>query len=554
MASLAACAGDNPTELVLVVDTDSAASVIDTLSIVVRGPSGAERDVTVTYDGAPRTLGLTAATDVLGPVEITVSGSSSTAPAGLPAVRLVRTRFIKGVSRMLHIRVSADCLGRTCATGETCDSVGACVAPDVDANALPAYDGKVSVPELCNGADDDGDGRADEDFNLATNPHHCGACNHPCVPGGLCVDSICEDSPIVQLTAGAYHTCALRESGGVACWGDNQYGELGDGTHANRSRPVSVPGISDAISLSAGYGFTCAVRRDASVACWGSNSCGEQGRVGEGTSVPTQVPGVNGAVEVSGGNCHNCARLSSGSVYCWGEDTYGQIGNGVMYGDPPALPTLVMDMANATSVRVGFDHSCALRTNGSVSCWGNNTTRQLGDGTEISRAVPTSVIGLPDLTDATMRGVAIGAGVDFSCVLTSSGARCWGANGSAQLGLAATTSWDGLAPTVVAGTAGATMLSIGSRGCFGCVLGAGGVVSCWGCNAEGQLANASTTPTPTAAPISGVPAASALAVGGTHACVLAADGTVWCWGGNASGQLGIGSGLPSSPPAQVTDL
>lgn len=548
------CAGATPTELVLVVDTDAAPSVIDTFDIVVRGPSGAERDVTVTYDGAPRTLGLTAATEVLGPVEIEITGSSSAAPTALPAVRIVHTRFLQGMSRLLHVRLSAECLGRTCATGETCDSVGACVSLDVDPTTLPLFEGKVSVPELCNGVDDDGDGRADEDFDLHTNPHHCGACNDACVPGGLCVDSVCEDSAVVQLAAGSAHTCALRASGGVACWGDNVYGELGDGTTAMRTRPVSVLGITDAVSISAAYGFTCAVRRDASVACWGSASCGELGRVGNDTSVPTLVPGVNGAVEVSGGNCHNCARLSSGSVFCWGQNTYGQIGNGVMLADPPALPTLVMDLANAASVHVGYDHSCALRADGSVSCWGNNTTRQLGDGSEISRAVPTRVIGLPDLTDATMHATAIAAGADFSCILTSSGARCWGANGSTQIGLAVGSTWDGFVPTVVAGTAGATALAIGARGCFGCVLGAMGVVSCWGCNAEGQLANGSTTPSPTAAPIAGVPGAASIAVGATHACALTGSGDVWCWGGNVSGQLGTGSGLPNAPPAQVVDL
>ncbi len=554
-ALLGSCGGETASEIVLVVDTDIAPTVIDTLTIVVSGPSAAEQDVTVPYGGAPRTLGLVAATEVLGPVEITITGSASGTPTGPTITRVVETRFEKGVSRVLHVRLSVDCLGVICTAGQTCSTEGLCAAADVDPADLPAYLGTVSVPELCNGVDDDADGRADEDFNLSTSPLHCGACNVRCSPGVLCVDSACDDSEIVQISSGYTHSCALRAGGGIACWGSNVYGELGDGTSTMRTRPVSVSGIGDAIYVSAGYGFTCAIRQDQSVLCWGSNTCGELGLPASTveTGVPTLVPGVSGAVEIHGGNCHNCARLSSGSVYCWGKNANGQIGNGVMM--PGAeLPARVMNLANAASVNVGFNHSCALRSNGAVSCWGDNASRQLGDGTETARAVPTPVIGLADLTDTTMRATALAAGLDFSCIIIGSGARCWGVNGSGQLGLPLGTMWDGAAPTFVPGTGGATVLAVGAPSCFGCVLGAGGVVSCWGCNGDGQLANSSTMASSTAAPAMGLPPAAAIALGETHACALTASGAVWCWGGNASGQLGIGSGLPTSPPAQVTDL
>ena len=554
-ALLGSCGGETASEIVLVVDTDTAPTVIDTISIVVSGPSAAEQDITVPYGGAPRTLGLVAATEVLGPVEITIVGSASATPAGRTITRVVQTRFEKGVSRVLHVRLSIGCLGITCTAGQTCSADGLCMAADVDPSGLPAYLGTVSVPELCNGVDDDTDGRADEDFNLSTSPLHCGACNVRCAPGVLCVNSACDDGEIVQISTGSTHSCALRSGGGIACWGSNVYGELGDGTSTMRTRPVSVSGISDAIFISAGYGFTCAIRQDQSVMCWGSNTCGELGlpATTAETGVPTLLPGVSGAVEIHGGNCHNCARLSSGSVYCWGRNTTGQIGNGVMM-PGSELPVRVVDLANAASVNVGFNHSCALRSTGAVSCWGDNASRQLGDGSETARAVPTTVIGLADLTDTTMRATALAAGLDFSCIVTGSGARCWGANGSGQIGLALGTMWNGVAPTVVPGTSGATGLAIGAPSCFGCVLGAGGVVSCWGCNGDGQLANGSATASATAAPAMGLPPAAAITLGETHACALTATGAVWCWGGNGSGQLGIGSGLPTSPPAKVADL
>lgn len=556
IVGLSACGGELPTEIVLVVDTDSAPSVMDTFQIVVSGPSGLMNDVTVPYDGTPRTIGLVAGTEALGPIDITVNGSSSSDTTGRVATRYVLTRFERNVSRVLHIRLSAECLRVTCTAPQSCGPYGGCIAADVDPTTLPAYVGTVSVPELCNGVDDDADGLADEDFNLGTDSRHCGACNSACTPGALCLGSACQNSPVTQITSGSTHSCILREGGGVACWGSNLYGEIGDGTFTTRSTPVSVLGLSDAIAIGAGFGFTCAVKRDQTMVCWGSNTLGESGRADlTSSSVPLPVPGVIGAVEMSGGDAHSCVRVSTGSVYCWGTNTTGQIGAGALVSDPPPRATLVMNLANAASVRTGYEHTCALRTDGSVSCWGENTARQLGDGTETPRAVPTRVIGLADLTDATMRATAVTGGKDFSCILTSSGARCWGANGSGQIGQAVGTTWDGVMPTVVAGTAGATSISSAGAGCFACVLGAMGVVSCWGCNDSSQLADGMTTPSEIAKIVGPpLPPAAAISAGAAHACALTATQEVWCWGSNTSGQLGIGSGLPSSGPVEVSSL
>jgi alpha-tubulin suppressor-like RCC1 family protein len=290
------------------------------------------------------------------------------------------------------------------------------------------------------------------------------------------------------------------------------------------------------------------------VVCWGSNACGELGRSGTDSGRPVAVPGLTDAVEVSGGNCHNCARRTTGDVVCWGSNDSGQLGSGMISGTTPLRATPVVDLTDAVAVRAGANHTCALRDNGAVNCWGANDAQQVGDGSTTARPSPTPIVNLDDLTDPRDRGLGIAAGNDFSCALTAAGVRCWGESADGRIGLPEGEAWNGIAPTTVAGTVGATSVSVGALGCFGCALGAGGVVSCWGCNDAGQLGDASGTSSPGARRVDALPPAASVSVGSNHACALAADGSVWCWGANDSGQLGLGSDAVSAAPTRVGGL
>jgi len=136
----------------------------------------------------------------------------------------------------------------------------------------------------------------------------------------------------VDISAGGAHTCAVLDSGSVKCWGANWSGQLGDGsTSYENNVPVDVVGISDAISISAGNRHTCALLSSGAVKCWGDN---EYGQLGDGSTiwysnVPVDVVGINDAISISAGDDHTCALLSSGAVKCWGNDHYGQLGNGI---------------------------------------------------------------------------------------------------------------------------------------------------------------------------------------------------------------------------------
>jgi alpha-tubulin suppressor-like RCC1 family protein len=136
---------------------------------------------------------------------------------------------------------------------------------------------------------------------------------------------------VAALAAGEFHTCAVLADGTVRCWGENTFGQLGDGTTDNtRPLPVPVSGLSTAaVGLAAGRDHTCAVLADGSGRCWGGNAFGQ---IGDGTTtgrvLPMAVNGLTNAVAIAAGGDHTCARLADGSVRCWGSNISGQLGDG----------------------------------------------------------------------------------------------------------------------------------------------------------------------------------------------------------------------------------
>lgn len=547
--------GGKLTEIVLVIDSDiPTPTMLDAVHIVVTGPSMTmPLDTIVPYTGSPPlTLSLIPRTAILQPVTITVEGERS---GTVVVTRKIVTGFDEGVQRVLHVRLARSCVGGVCPTDQTCDERGLCVPTLLMSSSLPAWTGTVSVPELCNGFDDDGDGTPDNGFDLATDSAHCGMCSIACPAGELCQARACVASPVVKVSVGTLHACALRMGGGIACWGSNGSGELGAGDTNTYRAPVTVVGVTDAVDVSAGYGFSCAVRRAGQVICWGANEAGESGQPDTSVNVPvpTPVPGVANAVEVTTGDTHACARLMTGSVMCWGANTDGRLGAGTGAG---MAPVMVSGLTTATTVHVGEGHACVARTDGHAACWGSNESGELGDGmaTMPMPGTPLVVSGLnvPIATGAIAEG-HIDAGNQFSCAITATGVACWGSNSSGRVGLPAGTSWDPTtAPVNVPGTSGATAVAIagasvsGQEGCNACALLAGGHINCWGCNSLGELGDGTNVSRERAMPVSGALNAVQFDVGSHATCALAADASVWCWGDNSAGQLSNGTFTGSS--------
>ena len=183
-------------------------------------------------------------------------------------------------------------------------------------------------------------------------------------------------SGVAAVTAGWNHTCALTTAGGVKCWGSNTQGVVGDGTYIDRASPVDVVGLtSGATAIAAGAFHTCAVTSAATVVCWGDNSYGQLGE-GIHSPSPVAIPFLNGVRALAAGVRHTCALTTEG-IECWGDNTYGQLGDYSTTSSTTPVSVFGLPGSSVTAIASGSYHSCALRTTGAVECWGRNNAGQV---------------------------------------------------------------------------------------------------------------------------------------------------------------------------------
>lgn len=345
------------------------------------------------------------------------------------------------------------------------------------------------------------------------------------------------------LSAGKWHTCAIDDGGGVQCWGANSSGQLGDGSLDDHAAPARVLHLdSGVIAIAAtASDYSCAVRSNGEVLCWGSN---EAGKLGDGTTldrqIPTQVVGFgpgSGVKSVTLGGRHTCALKSNGAVYCWGNNEFGQLGTGTTEASP--VPTQVFGLgpeSGVVAIAAGLNHSCAVKSDQSVSCWGSNASGALGDGTLGGHYVPLPVTNLGTDSGA----VNVSAGSNYSCATRQDGAvLCWGDNSYGQLGDGGSSPF---APTPqLAMVPGSNALDVSGIQFHTCARTDSGVY-CWGLNAAGQLGDGTVESRSTPAQVLTLGAdINAIAVGGFHSCARKSDGALLCWGANFRGQLGDGN-------------
>jgi len=355
---------------------------------------------------------------------------------------------------------------------------------------------------------------------------------------------------VEKLATGGGHTCAVMTGGAVLCWGYNVSGQLGDGTTTDRLTPTPVSGLSAGVgTVAVGDSFSCAVMTGGAALCWGDNYFGQ---LGDGTTSdrPTPIPvgGLPGGVSsITAGQMHTCAVTTGGDVTCWGGNWTGQLGDGTTAIRPTATPVTSL-ASGVASIAVGRT-VCATTSGGAAMCWGANRYGQLGDGTTTIRLVPTPVSGLGSGVEA------IATGSQHVCAVTTGGAAlCWGWNAYGQLGDGTTT--DRWTPTPVSGLESG-VLAIAAGGSHTCALMTGGAVRCWGSNAYGQLGNGTAvTPWTTPTAVSGLESggAAAIVTGYRHSCAVTTGGAAKCWGDNSMGQLGDWTYQNRLTPTQVYGL
>ena len=330
----------------------------------------------------------------------------------------------------------------------------------------------------------------------------------------------------IELTAGYSHTCALLDNGTVKCWGDNDSGELGLGDTMNRGdQPnemgASLPAVDlgpgrTALQITAGAEHTCVRLDNGTVKCWGYNNSGQLGlgdtlrRGAQPGEIGTNLPVVDlgpgrTALQITAGQRHTCARLDNGAVKCWGYNLNGQLGLGNTrdYGDEALemgvnLPFVDLGPGRtALQITAGDYHTCARLDNGTVKCWGYNNGGQLGLGDRQARGDQAGQMGANLLAVDLGPGrtaLQITAGSEHTCArLDNSTVKCWGWNGSGQLGLGDTQSRGdqpgqmGASLPVVDLGPGRTALQITAGDSHTCARLDNGTVKCWGDNDMGEL-------------------------------------------------------------------
>jgi alpha-tubulin suppressor-like RCC1 family protein len=330
------------------------------------------------------------------------------------------------------------------------------------------------------------------------------------------------DHPI---SSGAQHSCAILSDNTVACWGQNNAGQLGNSANVDTNTPVVVPGLNNVISLAAhGYG-TCVAKTDGGVWCWGGYGF---------TNTPQQVAGVTNVVALASTWEHVCALQRAGTVKCFGNTAQGALGDGVIFHNQADPAVQVSNLTDAVSIATGGAHTCAIKADQTVVCWGNGTLGAVGPSTSAIATTPVAVAGVNN-------AMSLALGEDLSCaVITDGSVMCWGNAGSSlsatyarAQGLTGNTITTAT-PQVMPGINNVVSMSIGRY--HACALKTNNTVECWG-----TIGGGTTQLTPVVVMTSATETlknVQAIGSGWGQTCAIKFNGAAYCWGSNSNGQLG----------------
>jgi alpha-tubulin suppressor-like RCC1 family protein len=358
--------------------------------------------------------------------------------------------------------------------------------------------------------------------------------------------------PFTHVALGANsHGCGIGADQSLYCWGDNQYGELGQGGTTPTNTALKI-GAAKWLAVQASQLTTCGIQSDHTLWCWGSNSDVLVGQPAatDHVEVPTQVGTATDWQELAVGTAHACARKIDNSLWCWGADTYGGLGNSVGGSNP--TPTMVGSAKDWIMIRGGDLTSCGIRADSSLWCWGYSDHGQTGGpGADGYFAVhtPTQVSAAPA---SGWKDVSV---YDHGCGVGKDGTLwCWGGNGRGELGIGSTA--DQPAPVQVGTDTNWAAVAAGNT--HTCARKTDGSLWCWGANTSANLGNASNLDEHAPVQAGFIVGSDApiqagyyaidwteVSAGLDTACGVRSDGSAWCWGNGFGGGLGNGSNAPT---------
>ena len=363
------------------------------------------------------------------------------------------------------------------------------------------------------------------------------------------------------IASGWLHTCAIVRKT-LRCAGYNEHGELGNGTTSSTgSNPtpftISTPQAVKAVA--AGGEDTCVLyTQNFGVACWGFNGYGQLGTgdTNDLDAPPGSTVPVSDVTSVVVGSAHVCALISDGSVSCWGWNGDGQLGNDQASCDTNSpdypdnclstTPVPVSGLGDVVQLAAGHDHTCALTSGGSVECWGDNGSGQLGNNEQGCQSNSQSPCFNP--TPVQVHGLgsgvaAIAAGQADTCALTDAGGvRCWGDNEFGQLGIGTGGIGSFSATPATAFSKGAAEIGMGWD--HTCAITTKDAVACWGRNQWGEIGDGTQHTRRRPVPVFGLgPDSGATEITGGYqsTCVRLEGDDIECWGRNQFGELGNGT-------------
>lgn len=357
----------------------------------------------------------------------------------------------------------------------------------------------------------------------------------------------CEDhEKITMVSAGEYHSLALKSDGTVWAWGNNDHGELGNGTKVDSLSPVQVIDLEGVKKIDAGSAtFSLALKNDGTVWAWGDNSMRQIGTKEMSTdyTVPTQIEELTDIIDIATGAQFGLALQSDGKVWAWGANTAGALGNGTSVTNTEIPVSSSID--NVKQIAAGQFSAYALKNDGTVWAWGDNQYGQLGLGkTPYSTNVPTQIPGLENI-------IAISAGYQYALALKNDGTVwAWGDNGEGQLGNG--TVGSEYTPVQVANLTDVVDIEAGRRHSF--ARKADGTVWAWGDNGGGQFGNGTTTDSKVPVEITNLDGFTQVSAGNGFSLGVKSDGTAWGWGGNNWGQIGDGTTSYKKLPVAITGM